>query len=391
MIGWIRNFLLPRNEPLTEPAEVAAIDDRDYADAAPSKLVWQAFTRHKFAVVGLVVLAFVYFVAIFADFLAPTSPERFNPDYTYAPPQGLHVFDTDAAGKTHFRPFVYGYTQTVDSSTYEITYAINPDEKIPIGLFVTGVTHRLLGLFPTDIHLIGPLEPKAPFFVLGADRTGHDLFSRIIYGTRVSMSIGLIGVALAFALGITLGGISGYFGGPVDTVIQRIVEFFSSIPTLPLWLGLAAALPVGWDPLQRYFAITVILAIIAWTHLARVVRGRFISLRGEEFVIAAQLDGNSRMRVIYRHLLPSFTSHLIASLTLSIPEMILAETSLSFLGLGLQPPIVSWGVLLQDAQNIRTLATAPWLFAPAIPIVITVLSLNFVGDGMRDAADPYNH
>ncbi len=226
-------------------------------------------------------------------------------------------------------------------------------------------------------------------YLLGADRNGRDLFSRIIHGTRVSMTIGLIGVGLAFALGVVLGGISGYFGGKIDTLIQRVVEFFMSIPTLPLWLGLAAALPGDWGPIQRYFAITVILAIIAWTDLARVTRGRFLSLRSEEFVTSAHLDGNSQREVIFRHMLPSFTSHLVASLTLSVPGMILAETSLSFLGLGLQAPVVSWGVLLQEAQNVRTLATAPWLMIPGLGVIIAVLALNFVGDGLRDAADPY--
>ncbi|GLQ56171.1 ABC transporter permease [Devosia nitrariae] len=360
-----------------------------WADAPPSVLFWRAFRKHKLAVVGLVVLSFIYLVALLAGFIAPRQSEWFNVDYTYAPPQALHFFDTDEAENTVFRPHVYGYALEVDPNTYEITHTIDPEQKIPLGLFVKGDGYKLLGFIPADIHLFGPLDPDQPFYLLGADKTGHDLFSRIIHGTRVSMTVGLIGVALAFALGVTLGGISGYFGGVVDTVIQRIVEFFMSIPTLPLWLGLAAALPTNWDPLQRYFAITVILAIMAWTDLARVVRGRFISLRNEEFIIAARLDGNSRKRVIFRHLLPSFTSHLVASLTLSIPGMILAETALSFLGLGLQPPIVSWGVLLQDAQNIRTVATAPWLLLPAVAVVLAVLSLNFVGDGLRDAADPY--
>ncbi len=374
----------------TAPVQDAE-DKRDeaYAEAAPSVLFWRAFVKHKLAVVGLVVLVLIYLVAIFADFLAPNSPELFNVDYTYAPPQQIHLFDTDENGNSSFRPHVYGYELSVDPETYEIVHAVNPEIKVPIGFFVEGTPYRMFGLIPSSTRFIGPIDVNEPFYLLGADRIGRDMLSRIIHGTRVSMTVGLLGVAMAFVLGVTLGGISGYLGGVVDTVIQRVVEFFMSIPTLPLWLGLAAALPSNWDPLQRYFAITVILAIVAWTDLARVVRGRFISLRSEEFVTAARLDGNSSRRVIFRHLLPSFTSHLVASLTLSIPGMILAETALSFLGLGLQPPIVSWGVLLQEAQNVRTVATAPWLLLPAVAVVLAVLSLNFVGDGLRDAADSY--
>jgi peptide/nickel transport system permease protein len=227
-------------------------------------------------------------------------------------------------------------------------------------------------------------------YLLGADKMGRDLLSRLIYGTRVSMSIGLVGVVISFFLGILLGGISGFYGGGIDNAIQRIIEFIRSIPTIPLWLGLAAALPQTWGPLQVYFGITIILSFIGWTGLARVVRGRFLSLRTEDFVLAARLDGSGEMRTIWKHMVPSFFSHIIASLTLAIPAVILAETSLSFLGLGLRPPVVSWGVLLQDAQNIRSVATAPWLLTPGILVVLTVLALNFLGDGMRDAADPYN-
>lgn len=372
-----------------KPAETGATLNDLYAETPPSRLVIRAFMRHRLAMVGLVVLILIYLVAILADFLAPKSSDYFNPDYTYARPQQLHFFDTDENGDTRFDLHVYGYGIEVDPMTYEITHTIDPEQKIPVGLFVRGAPYQVLWVFTTDVRLIGPLDPNAPFYLLGADRNGRDLLSRILAGTRVSMTIGLIGVLLAFSLGVTLGGISGYFGGRIDLVIQRIIEFFMSIPTLPLWLGLAAALPASWGPLQRYFAITVILAIIAWTDLARVVRGRFMALRHEEFVAAAFIDGNSRPRIIFRHLLPQFTSHLVASMTLSIPGMILAETSLSFLGLGLQAPVVSWGVLLQEAQNIRAVATAPWLLWPALAVVVAVLSLNFVGDGIRDAADPY--
>lgn len=354
------------------------------AQASQWKLVWWSFRRHRLAMVGLVATVVIYLVAIFGGSLAPYSSEHFNPDYTYAPPQRIHfVHDGD------FGPYVYGYTFTENQETLALEFEVDKSNRIPIKFFTEGETYRFLGLFETDIHLFGPAKEGAPMYLLGADKNGHDLLSRLIHGTRVSMSIGLIGVALAFVLGVLLGGISGYFGGKVDTAIQRVVEFFMSVPTLPLWLGLAAALPAQWDAMQRYFAITVILSIIAWTDLARVTRGRFLSLREEQFVEAAKLDGARRPRIIFGHMLPSFTSHLIASLTLSIPGMILAETALSFLGLGLQAPTVSWGVLLSDAQNIRTVATAPWLMLPGAAVVIAVLSLNFVGDGLRDAADPY--
>jgi peptide/nickel transport system permease protein len=249
--------------------------------------------------------------------------------------------------------------------------------------------YEMWGLFTLETKLFGPLKASDPMYLLGADRLGRDMLSRIVYGTRISMSIGLIGVTLSLLLGIVLGGISGYYGGWVDNVIQRVIEFILSLPTTPLWLGLAAAMPANWPPLRIYLCITIILSLIGWTNLARVIRGRFLSLRTEDFVTAARLDGAGERRVIFRHMAPSFLSHIIAEVSLAIPAMILAETALSFLGLGLQPPMVSWGVLLQEAQNIRSITTAPWLFLPGVAVVIAVLSLNFVGDGLRDAADPY--
>jgi peptide/nickel transport system permease protein len=277
----------------------------------------------------------------------------------------------------------------VDPVAFRRTFVVDETQKIPIRFFVKGEPYILWGLIPARIRLIGPVDQSQPMFLLGADRIGHDVLSRIIYGTRISMSIGLVGVVISLSLGILLGGISGYYGGSADVIIQRIIEFIRSIPTIPLWMGLAAALPVDWPPLRLYFGITVILSLVGWTGLARVVRGRFLSLREEDFVMAAQLYGAGELRIILRHMLPSFMSHIIASITLAIPRMILAETSLSFLGLGLRSPIVSWGVLLKDAQNVRAVYSAPWLLTPAIAIVVAVLALNFLGDGLRDAADPY--
>lgn len=360
----------------------------EISSASQSRLVWRAFRRHRLAMIGAVVTLLFYFIACFVEFLAPFSVAKFDERYPYAPPQRLHIIDT-SGGNWDLGLYVKGYKKSLDPETLELTYTADESKKIPVRLFDRGEEYKLWGLIPGDVHLIGPTDDREPMYLLGSDRNGRDLLSRLVHGTRVSMTIGLIGVAMAFVLGIVLGGISGYFRGKVDTFIQRVVEFFMSIPTLPLWLGLAAAVPSGWGPLRRYFAITVILATFAWTDLARVTRGRFMSLREEEFITSAQLDGNRPRRLIFRHMLPSFTSHLIASLTLSIPGMILAETALSFLGLGLQAPVVSWGVLLQEAQNIRVVATAPWLMLPGVAVVLAVLALNFVGDGLRDAADPY--
>ena len=353
------------------------------------QLMWVQFKRHRMAMVSAVVLVAIYLIAGFCEFLAPFSPIAFNPRYTYAPPQQLHLFDRDAAGQLIWRPHVNGYKVTIDPVALRRTFIVDDQVKHPVGLFVASEPYPMWGLFTLRTKLIGPLVKGDPMYLLGADRLGRDMLSRILYGTRISVTIGLIGVSLSLVLGIVLGGLSGYYGGTVDHIIQRTIEFVLSLPTTPLWLGLAAAMPTNWPPLRIYLCITVILSLIGWTSLARVVRGRFLSLRTEDFVTAARLDGARESRIIFRHMAPSFLSHIIAEVSLAIPGMILAETALSFLGLGLQPPMVSWGVLLQEAQNIRAIATAPWLFAPGIAVVITVLALNFVGDGLRDAADPY--
>jgi peptide/nickel transport system permease protein len=349
------------------------------------RLVWRRLLRHRLAVVGLVVTAVIYAAVVFGGFLAPYSSDRYSPAHSYAPPQALHLsFDR---GLT---VYVHPLASRRDPVTFERTWIQDREKRVQLALFVRGDRYELLGI-PFNMHLFGAANPAdaTPVYLLGADRDGRDVLSRIIHGARVSMSIGLIGVLLAFAVGAVLGGISGYFGGAIDTVIQRVVELFMSIPTLPLWMGLAAAVPPHIGPLERYFMITIILSGIAWTDLARVVRGKFLSLREEDMVLAARLDGARETRLIGRHLLPLMSSYLIASLTLSIPGMILAETALSFLGLGLQAPVVSWGVLLRDAQNVRVLETAPWLLLPGVAVIVAVLALNFLGDGLRDAADPY--
>lgn len=351
-------------------------------------LVWRKFSRHRLGVASAVVVALLYITALVPEFLAPATPEAYHPTYAYAPPQAIHVFVGDAGG-WRFEPHVDAYTTKIDYNSGRRLFADDPTRPIDIGLFVHGAPYRLLGFIRTDIHLFGPLQAGEPVYLVGADRLGRDILSRTIYGTRISMTIGLIGVAFSLVFGILIGGVSGYFGGLVDSFVQRLIEFIQSIPSIPLWMGLAAAVPQDTPPLEVYFLITIILSAIGWTGLARVVRGRFLAMRSEDFVKAAQLDGASTLRILVRHMLPSFLSHIVAVVSLAIPSMILAETALSYLGIGLRQPIVSWGVLLQEAQNVHTIADAPWLLLPGLAVVIAVLSLNFLGDGLRDAADPY--
>jgi peptide/nickel transport system permease protein len=353
--------------------------------ASQWQLIWWKFRKHKLAMASAVVVGLIYLIAIFVEPIAPFLPDAFYPPRTYAPPQALHFFHEGR----FIGPYVFGLKQEIEQEALRRVFKPDPQQIVPMGFFVHGSPYKLWGLIESDIHLFGPLDKEQKVYLLGADRVGRDVLTRIIYGARISMSIGLVGVALSFIFGLTLGGISGYYGGTIDNVIQRLIEFIRSVPTIPLWMGLAAAIPVTWPSERIYFSITIILSFIGWTGLARVVRGRFLSLREEDFVMAARLDGVSELRVIFRHMIPSFTSHIIASITLAIPGMILAETALSFLGLGLQPPVVSWGVLLQEAQNIRAVATAPWLLIPALAVILAVLALNFLGDGLRDAADPY--
>jgi peptide/nickel transport system permease protein len=359
--------------------------------ASQWQLMWWKFRKHKIAMIGAVVTILFYLVGAFCEFLAPYYSERFWSQYTYAPPMPIYWFDVSESGGLKFSPFSYSYTIATDTVALRRTFKTDFNTKIRMGLLVRGEEYKLWGLIPSDLHLFGPIDKDAPpVFLIGADRMGRDMVSRIIYGTRISLSIGLVGVAFSLILGILLGGISGYYGGTADMIIQRVIEFLRSIPTIPLWLGLAAALPREWGPLQVYFGITVILSLIGWTFMARVVRGKFYALKTEDFVVAARLDGSNELRIIVRHMVPSFMSHIIASVSTSIPTMIISETSLSFLGLGLRPPVVSWGVLLQEAQNIRTVATAPWLLLPGLGVIIIVLAMSFLGDGLRDAADPYN-
>jgi peptide/nickel transport system permease protein len=356
--------------------------------ASQWKLMWWRFRKHKLALVSGILIICIYLVVVFVEFLAPFSTDRMISDMAFAPPQRLRFMEKTEAGRK-FGMHVYGYSYTIDVLSLERDFRVDREQKVAVRFFVKGEPYRMWGFIPADLHLIGPVDPKAPFFLLGADRLGRDLFSRLIYGTRISMTIGLVGVTMSLILGILLGGISGYYGGTVDLIIQRIMEILRSMPTIPLWMGLAAAIPYYWSPVLVYFMITLILSVIGWTWLAQAVRGKFYSLKTEDFVIAAKLDGCSELQVIVGHMVPSFISHIIATLTLAIPQMIIAETALSFLGIGLKPPVVSWGVLLKEAQNVRVLSTSPWLFMPGLAVIIAVLTLNFLGDGIRDAADPY--
>jgi peptide/nickel transport system permease protein len=363
--------------------------EKRYEVAGPWVLFWWKFRKHKVAMVSLWIIVALYLVAIFAEFLAPFDPTESNRRYIYAPPQGLHFILPGEDGGWSFQPFVYALKTQLDRETLTRSYVEDRSKVVKIALFAKTQPYRLAGVIPLDRTLIGPASPRDRFYLLGSDRLGRDMLSRLIHGTRVSMSIGLLGVTVSLFLGILIGGVSGYYGGTLDTIIQRLIELLQSIPTIPLWMGLAAIIPLDWPPLWVYFIITIILSLIGWTSLAREVRGKFMSLKNEDFITASRLDGISEIQIILGQMVPSFASHIIASVTLAIPIMILSETALSFLGIGLRSPVVSWGVLLQEAQNVRSIAQAPWLFLPGIAVVLAVLSLNFLGDGLRDAADPY--
>lgn len=360
--------------------------EESYYVASQWQLMYRKFRRHKLALAAIVVLGVFYFVAIFAPFFAVNDYQQRHVEFATAPPQRIHFFDQE--GNFHFPPFVYDLKQELDMDTLKRTYTEDKSVRYPIRFFVRGYHYSLWGAFESDRHLFG-VESPALIFPFGTDEFGRDLFSRTIYASRISLSLGFVGVILSFILGCIIGGISGYFGGTVDLVIQRIIEFIVSIPKIPLWIALAAALPPQWSSVRVYFGITIVLATVGWAGLARTVRGKLLELREADFVMAARISNMGDFQIIIRHLLPSFASYLIVSLTLGIPSMILSETALSFIQVGIRPPAVSWGVLLQDAQHIRGLSQHPWLLFPAIFVIITVLCFNFIGDGLRDAADPY--
>ncbi|MBD9454370.1 ABC transporter permease [Rhizobium sp. RHZ02] len=352
--------------------------------ASQKQLMWWKFKQHRLALASGIFLLALYSMIIIVEFIAPYGLHTKNVDFIHSPPQRVHFFhDGKFVG-----PFVYGRSMSLDLDTLHRLYSDKPDEVHPIRFFCRGDSYKFWGLVKSDLHLVCPAV-GGQMFLLGTDRLGRDVLSRILYGARISLTIGLIGIAISFCLGIVIGGLAGYWGGVFDLIVQRVIEVLQSLPSLPLWMALAAIMPVTWSPIVIYFGITVILGIIDWTGLARAVRSKLLALREEDYVQAAQLMGASTPRIIGRHLVPGFMSHLIASATISIPGMILGETALSFLGLGLRPPITSWGILLTEAKSVSVIAFYPWLLFPIIPVVLVILAFNFLGDGLRDAADPY--
>jgi peptide/nickel transport system permease protein len=353
-------------------------------EASQLRLMWWKFRRHKPALISGIFLGVLYLSILISEFLAPYNLESRDSSHIYAPPQRIHLFHNGELRA----PFVYGFDFKLNMENLKREYMPNPEKIQTIRWFCHGEPYKFWGLVEGSLRLACPAE-GGTMFLLGTDRLGRDVLSRMIHGARISLTIGLLGVGVSLVLGIVIGGMAGYYGGLFDVLSQRLIEVIQSIPSIPLWLALAAILPITWSPIVVYFGITVILGLLDWTGLARTVRSKLLALREEDYVSAAQVMGASSRRIVFRHLIPGFASHLIATATIAIPMMILGETTLSFLGLGLRPPITSWGVLLNEAQNINAVALYPWLLWPVLPVVLVVLAYNFFGDGLRDAADPY--
>ncbi|OOG70307.1 ABC transporter permease [Sinorhizobium sp. A49] len=388
------SFLPAPGEPLPhyvstapfDPYSVEAMTEEQVRvnQASQLRLMWWKFRRHKLALISGIFLVALYLMILICEFLAPYNLHTRNVDFIYAPPQSVRLFHEGQ----FIGPFVYGRTMELDMETLRRTYTDNPEQIERIRFFCRGDGYKFWGLFESNLHLACPAK-DGQLFLLGTDRLGRDVLSRIIYGARISLTIGLLGITVSFVLGIVIGGLAGYHGGVFDLIVQRVIEVLQSIPSIPLWLSLAAIMPATWSPILIYLGITIILGLLDWTGLARAVRSKLLALREEDYVLAAQLMGAKSGRIIGRHLVPGFMSHLIATATISIPGMILGETALSFLGLGLRPPITSWGILLTEAKSVSVIAFYPWLLFPTIPVIFVILAFNFLGDGLRDAADPY--
>ena len=379
--------MIDKPEVATSQTDEREPDQKLPPSLSQGELIWRRFRKHRLANIAGLVLILMYVFALFADFISPYRPVQRFPDFQNAPPQRIRFFTGPEGWR--FVPHIYEYDFTEDPETWRKIYVPDTDRPVRVRFFTRGEPYEFLGLIETRLHLFDT-EGDHPVFLFGSDNLGRDLFSRVLYGSRVSLTIGLVGVFLSLILGLIVGGISGLAGGATDTVIQRIIETLLSIPTIPLWMALSAALPATWPQLRVYFGITVILSIVGWTGVARVVRGKFLSLRNEDFVAASRTFGAGEGWIIQKHLIPSFMSYVIVHITLSIPGMILGETALSFLGLGLRAPAISWGVLLQQAQNIRSVALHPWMLIPGVFVIVVVLSFSFLGDGVRDAVDPYS-
>lgn len=362
----------------------------DYYLASQWTLMARKLGKHKLAKFSMIILAILYLSALFADFLAPYNLEEFDGLYKNSAPTQIHfMYEGEFVG-----PHVYKLVKTINREDFSITFSDDLSEYYPIQFFTKGPEYSVLGLFKTDIHLFGVGEGSnggtgAKIYLFGADSLGRDIFSRILHGSRISLTIPFASAFISFFLGVTIGCLSGYFGGVLDMVIQRIIEVMGAVPQIPLWLALSAAIPPGIDTIAMYFYITLILSFINWTGMARVVRGKMLSLKNEDYVMSARLSGVSTWNIIWKHLVPGFLSYLIVSMTLGIPGSIVGETSMSYLGLGIKSPATSWGVLLQEASTVTDVATNPHKLIPIIFVIITVLAFNFLGDGLRDAADPY--
>jgi peptide/nickel transport system permease protein len=369
------------------PIDLEAVSSRPMAVLSVRQLMWRKFRRNRLAMFGLVVLIIMYGLAALAGFVAPYGVRQTHAEFPRTAPTVIHFVDAD--GKFHWQPFVYGMTRAMDPKTFTLASKEDTSARYPIQLFIHGTPYNILGVLNSDVHLFG-VEAPGKLFLLGTDTTGRDLFSRILYGSQVSLTVGLFGVILALLIGASIGIISGYYGGWLDEIAQRIIEMTLAFPQIPLWLALATLVPPTWSSVQVYFAISIVLSVLSWGALARQVRAMVLSLRTSDFVRAASYANASPVRIMYRHLLPSTMSHILVIATLTIPSMILGETALSFLGLGIKAPMTSWGVLLNEAQSVQVILQLPWLLSPVAFVVLTIISFNFVGDGMRDAADPFS-